>query len=275
MSSLKKRVITAVICVPLIILFLLSPIYVVIAVVMAASLIGLHEYYRATGLRKNPELCVIGFLAAIVIPLAGFLKPHTVMTLVYIYVMIIFTLILVGHKTVKFADAALLPVGLIYIPYFLSHIIYIRNMEYGAIYIWLVFIGAFMTDTFAYFVGCGIGGKKLCPGISPKKTVSGAVGGLVGCALCFLIFGLVINGFFSGTIGGQTLSLARLFLLGLISAVVSEIGDLIGSVIKRQYDIKDFGTLLPGHGGILDRCDSIITVAPMIFLFLTEIGIIG
>lgn len=91
----------------------------------------------------------------------------------------------------------------------------------------------------------------------------------------FLIFGLVINGFFSGTIGGQTLSLARLFLLGLISAVVSEIGDLIGSVIKRQYDIKDFGTLLPGHGGILDRCDSIITVAPMIFLFLTEIGIIG
>ncbi len=272
-SSLKKRVLTAVLGVPLIILFLLSPSPVVIAVVMAASIIGLHEYYGATGLKKNYAICTLGIIAAIVIPLAGFFKPHVVMSLVYLYIMALFILMLIQHKTLKFSDIAVLLTGLIYIPYFLSHIIYIRNLEHGTVYIWLVFIGAFMTDTFAYFVGCSIGGKKLCPGISPKKTVAGAVGGLLGCALCFIIFGAVINGFFSGALDGEKLSLVRLFILGLISAVISEIGDLIGSVIKRQYNIKDFGKLLPGHGGILDRCDSIITVAPVIFLFLTEIGI--
>lgn len=274
-SSLKKRILTAVLGVPLIILFLLSPSPVVTVVVMAASIIGLYEYYGATGLNKNYALCTLGIVAAVVIPLAGFFKPHVVMSLVYVYIMALFVLMLVQHKTLKFSDIAVLLTGLIYIPYFLSHIIYIRSLDYGAVYIWLVFIGAFMTDTFAYFVGCSIGGKKLCPSISPKKTVAGAVGGLLGCALCFIVFGIIINVFFSDMLGGQQLSLMRLFILGIISAVISEIGDLIGSVIKRQYDIKDFGKILPGHGGILDRCDSIITVAPVIFLFLTEVGILG
>ena len=273
-SSLKKRVLTAIIGVPLIILFLLSPIPAVTMVVTAAALIGLYEYYNATGLKKHVSLCFMGFLAAIIIPLAGYLTPRTVMSLVYLYILALFIIMLVNHKTIKLSDIAVLLTGLVYIPYFLSHIIYIRSMEIGSIYIWLVFIGAFMTDSFAYFVGCGIGGKKLCPGISPKKTVSGAIGGLAGCGLCFLLFGIIINTCFGQMLDGQRLSLLWLFVLGIISAVISEIGDLAASVIKRQYDIKDFGNLLPGHGGILDRCDSIIMVAPVVYLFLSEIGIL-
>lgn len=268
-ASFKKRIFTAVLGVPLIILFLLSPTPVVITVVAAASLIGMYEYFNAVGLKNNRVICILGIIATAIIPFAGFFKPNEVMSLVYIYIMILFAVMLIQHKTARFSDIAVLLTGLIYIPYFLSHIIYIRSMELGRIYIWLVFIGAFMTDTFAYFVGCKVGGKKLCPGISPKKTIAGAVGGLLGCAVCFLIFGIIINLF-----SDVTLSLARLFALGMLSAAVSEIGDLIGSVIKRQYNIKDFGNLLPGHGGILDRCDSIITVAPVIFLFLTQIGIL-
>ena len=131
-----------------------------------------------------------------------------------------------------------------------------------------------MTDSCAYFTGKAIGGRKLCPTISPKKTVSGAIGGVIGCGLSFILFGVIVNLFFSRHLNGNQLSLWLLFVLGLVSAVISEIGDLVASMIKRQYNIKDFGTLLPGHGGILDRCDSIILVAPTIFLFLIQFGIL-
>lgn len=273
--SLKRRVLTAVIGLPLIILLLFSPTPVVIATVMAASIIGLHEYYHAVGLYQHKPVCIMGYLAALVIPIGAYFTPGTSLALVYIYIVALFVMMLISHRRVTLDHLALLVMGLLYIPYFLSHIIYIRNMELGNFYIWLVFLGAFMTDTCAYFVGKGVGGKKLCPSISPKKTIAGAVGGLAGCGLSFLLFGLIVNLCFGAYLGDRRLSLGLLFLLGLVTAVVSEIGDLVASIIKRQYDIKDFGKLLPGHGGILDRCDSIILVAPTIFLFLLKIGILA
>lgn len=273
--SLKKRVITSAIGVPLIILLLFSPTPVVIVTVMAASIIALHEYYHAVGLVKHKAVCVAGYLAALVIPVGAYLSPGTAVALVYCYIVALFVLMLIGHKTMTLNQLALLIMGLLYIPYFLSHIIYIRNMELGNFYIWLVFLGAFMTDTSAYFVGINVGGKKLCPSISPKKTISGAIGGLIGCGLSFLIFGVIVNVFFGWALDGRRMSLFLLFVLGLVSGVVSEIGDLVASLIKRQYNIKDFGNLLPGHGGILDRCDSIVLVAPAIFLFLLKIGVLA
>ena len=147
-------------------------------------------------------------------------------------------------------------------------------MEFGRIFIWLVFIGAFVTDTCAYFVGKSVGRHKLCPNISPKKTVEGAIGGVLGAGVAFVLFGLIVNLVFGKYLGGGHLSLWLLFVLGIIAAVVSEIGDLTASAIKRQFNIKDFGTILPGHGGILDRCDSIILVAPTVFLFLYNVNIV-
>lgn len=273
--SLKQRVLTAAVGLPLIILLLLSPTPVVIVTVMAASIIGLHEYYHAVGLNAHKSVCAMGYLAALVIPIGAYFTPGTSLALVYIYLVAVFVMMLISHRKLTLNHLALLVMGLLYIPYFLSHIIYIRNMELGNFYIWLVFLGAFMTDSCAFFVGKGIGGKKLCPGISPKKTVAGAIGGLIGCGLSFLLFGLIVNGFFGWALGDRRLSLGLLFILGMITAVVSEIGDLVASIIKRQYAIKDFGNLLPGHGGILDRCDSIILVAPAIFLFLLKIGILA
>lgn len=273
-ASLKKRVLTAVIIVPLLILLLLSPLPVIIAAVMIASIAGLTEYYNAVGLSEHKGLCAAGYIAAVIIPLAEFISVQAIQILVYLFVLALFTVMLVCHKKVTFTHVALLMMGLIYIPYFMSHIIYIRSMEYGRFYIWLVFIGACMTDTFAYFTGCTVGGRKLCPGISPKKTVSGAVGGVIGCGISFLAFGVIVNFFFGRFLDGRQMSLLLLFVMGLISAVISEIGDLTASVIKRQYGIKDFGNIFPGHGGILDRCDSIILVAPVVFLFLFKMGIL-
>lgn len=274
MPSLKARILTAVIGVPIIILILLAPIYIITAVVMAASCIGLYEYYRAVGLIKHKGLCVMGYLAAVVISMGAKYSVSVSLVLVYGYIAALLVIMLSGGGKVTLKDLGLLVFGLIYIPYFLSHIGYIRSMEYGKIYIWLVFLGAFITDSCAYFVGCCLGKHKLCPRISPKKTVEGAIGGTLGGGLSFVVFGLIVNTFIGRYFGDVQLNLWLLFLLGLIAAIASQIGDLAASSIKRQFDIKDFGNSLPGHGGILDRCDSIILVAPIIFLFLYNINIV-
>ena len=270
-SSLKMRVLTSVICAPILIIILLCPSILVTITVIVASMIGLYEYYKAVGLLAHRGLCAMGIVAAVIIPIGLMLSIQETLILVYVYVVALFLIMLIYNKRVKAADIAMLLLGIIYIPYFLSYIIHIRSMEFGRFFIWLVFIGAFSTDTCAYFAGRMFGRHKLCPDISPKKTVEGAIGGVVGAGIIFVLFGIVVNNVFAGFMCGLRFNLLLLFVLGLIAAVVSEIGDLVASSIKRQYDIKDFGNILPGHGGILDRCDSIILVAPTIFLFLYNV----
>ncbi|MEG1441166.1 MAG: phosphatidate cytidylyltransferase [Oscillospiraceae bacterium] len=271
--SFKNRLLTALIGVPLIILLLLSPTWVVTGAVMASSIVGLYEFFNAVGLKDKKLLCLMGYLAALVIPIGGSLMPSDMLLLIYIFIVIVFGIMLASHKSITLTHIALLLMGLLYIPYFLSHITYIRELEFGNFYIWLVFIGAFMTDSCAFFAGKALGKHKLCPNISPKKTIEGAIGGVLGCGLSFMLFGLIVNTFFSQFLNGMHIGYVRLFVLGLLIAAVSQIGDLVASLIKRQFNIKDFGNILPGHGGILDRCDSIIMVAPAIFLFLYKIGI--
>lgn len=271
---MKQRILTALIALPAVLLLLFSPVWAVTLAVMAASMVGLWEYYGAVGLRESKLLMMMGFLAAVLIPLGSRMSIGMMQTLSYLYIAVLFLLFLKNHQTIRWSQMALLVMGLLYIPYLLSYIIDIRNMELGRFYIWLVFIGAFLTDTCAYFVGCGIGKRKLCPAISPKKTVAGSIGGFVGCGISFLIFGLIANLGFAHVLGDVRFSLWRLFVCGLFCALVSEIGDLVASLLKRQFRIKDFGNLLPGHGGILDRCDSIILVAPALFIFLQQVGVL-
>lgn len=274
-ASLKTRVLTSVICAPVLIIILLGPTLLVTLTVIAASVVGLYEYFKAVGLIEHRGLCVMGAIAAIIFPIGLMLSIQETLISVYVYVVVLFLMMLICNKRVKAADIAMLLLGIIYIPYFLSYIIHIRTMDYGRFFIWLVFLGAFSTDTCAYFAGRFFGKRKLWPEISPKKTVAGAVGGVAGAGIIFVIFGLVVNNVFASFLDGKQFNLLLLFILGLIAAVISEIGDLAASSIKRQYNIKDFGNLLPGHGGILDRCDSIIFVAPTIFLFLYNIPVLG
>lgn len=273
-ASLKARVLTSVICAPVLIIVLLGPSILVTLTVIAASMVGLYEYYKAVGLIEHRGLCAMGIIAAVIIPIGLMLSIQETLILVYLYVVGLFLIMLIYNRRVKAADIAMLLLGIIYIPYFLSYVIHIRSMEFGRFFIWLVFIGAFSADTCAYFAGRMFGRHKLCPDISPKKTVEGAVGGVVGAGVMFVLFGIVVNNMFAGFLNGRHFNLILLFVLGLIAAVISEIGDLVASSIKRQYNIKDFGNILPGHGGILDRCDSIIFVAPTVFLFLYNVPVL-
>ena len=132
----------------------------------------------------------------------------------------------------------------------------------------LIFVSAWTTDTFAYFSGLTFGRKKLCPEISPKKTIAGAVGGTIGCILSFIIFGIICNGLLD-----KNYSLIMLAAIAPFLSAAGQLGDLAASVVKRHYGKKDFGKMFPGHGGVLDRFDSILPITLLMFI-LTEISFI-
>lgn len=275
---MKTRIITAAVLVPLLVALLVFANSAVIAVAIAiVSVIGLIEFYRAVGLDKSRLLCVLGCIAGAAIPIisicSGYLlHPETsallIKSAIYIFVFLLFAVMLICHKKINVTDVALVVFSLIYIPYFFTNILYIRQMDQGKLLIWLVFMGAFLTDSCAYFVGIFLGKHKLCPEISPKKTIEGAIGGTFGCMIFYVLYGLLMKYIFMTDV-----SFVKLGVLGLIAAVVSQVGDLTASIIKRHYGIKDYGTIFPGHGGILDRCDSLILVSPVTYLFLAIVGI--
>ena len=148
-----------------------------------------------------------------------------------------------------------------------SSILMVRLMFNGeAIYL-LVFLGAWICDTFAYFTGMLFGKHKLIPEISPKKTVEGAIGGIVFTVIGFAIYCLIWN-----SLSDYKLSYLTLCIYGFVLSIASQFGDLIASSIKRQYNLKDYGAIFPGHGGVLDRFDGVLLVAPFLYVLNHFIG---
>lgn len=141
----------------------------------------------------------------------------------------------------------------------------IRNMENGKFLIWYVFISSWLTDVFAYIAGKTIG-KHHFTDISPNKTIEGCIGGTLGATICMIIYTVILNNF-----AGFNINIALITITGIILSIVGQIGDLSASSIKRYAGIKDFSDLIPGHGGMVDRVDSVIFIAPfayLLFLFI-------
>lgn len=161
----------------------------------------------------------------------------------------------------------------VYAPVLLSFIYMIREGFGDGIYlIWLVFLCSWGSDTCAYCVGVLIGKHKMAPKLSPKKSIEGAVGGVVGAAVLFGLYtNYIINPYSTDAL---QLNWISAMCLGAVGALLSMVGDLAASAIKRDHDIKDYGKLIPGHGGIMDRFDSVIVAAPLIFIGLTVIGVL-
>lgn len=159
----------------------------------------------------------------------------------------------------------------IYAPVLLSFLFIIREgWQHGFYLVWLVFLCSWGSDTCAYCVGVLFGKHKMAPKLSPKKSIEGGIGGVVGAALLFGLYTyFVINPFSSEQI---QMNLIQAMCLGAVGALISMVGDLAASAIKRDYEIKDYGRLIPGHGGIMDRFDSVIIVAPFIFFGLVMIA---
>ena len=158
--------------------------------------------------------------------------------------------------------------GLFYAGIMLSYIYKVRILENGGYLVWLVFIGAWGSDTFAYITGMTIGKRKFLPKLSPKKTLEGCIGGVVGAAFVGFLYGLIFSQHFTLVSNPKV---AFMIICGS-SSIISQLGDLTASAIKRDHKIKDYGRLIPGHGGILDRFDSIIFVAPVVYYLITIVG---
>lgn len=268
---MKTRIITGAVLVVVLAAMLLTPPAVLTGAIVLISLVGMYEFYKATGMWNKKSVCTVGFLAAIAMPfLNDFVNPQYYMPLLYGFMFLLFIAMLVQHKNVSVTDAAMVMFSVIYIPYFLTNLLYIRQLTCGNVLIWLPFVGAFLTDTCAYFAGVFLGKHKLCPNISPKKTIEGSVGGILGCMGACMLYGFILEK--AWTLDVNYVNLA---ILGIIMAIVSQIGDLSASIIKRKFGIKDYGKLFPGHGGVLDRLDSVIMIAPVVYLFLINIGIFG
>lgn len=168
-------------------------------------------------------------------------------------------------------DAAMVFMTVFYITGGYTSIILLRDLDVIGKYIYLVvFVGSWISDTFAYFVGKAIGKHKLIPDVSPKKTVEGSIGGVVFCVLALLGYALVLDKCF-----GMSPNYWSFAGMGLVTAVVSQIGDLMMSQIKRSYDIKDFGKIMPGHGGLLDRFDSVLAISLILIIFCGAVEGLG
>ncbi|HYE83877.1 MAG TPA: phosphatidate cytidylyltransferase [Clostridia bacterium] len=264
---LRIRVLSALLGIPLILFVLYFRGLYLYLFVAAVSLVGLFEYYRAM---KNISVYAnksLGYLSVIVYYLmfllpVNFERPGL---LIAISVMALFTYEIVTQKH-GIPEISMNILGIAYIPFLFSHLLFIEKLKYGNIILWLPFLTAWFTDTFAYFVGVYMGRVKLCPKVSPKKTVEGALGGIAGSLALSTLSGFIINSL------GTDIPLIHFLVTGFLCGIASEIGDLAASYIKRYTGIKDFGNLIPGHGGILDRFDSILFTAPIVYYYFVLIG---
>ncbi len=240
--------------------------YVFDVAIAAVSVIAMYELLSCVGMKKSIAVGIPVYVYAVALPLyieVSYKYIYNLSVLVILWLM--FTSVM-SHGKYGMEKLASLASFSVYVVSSFTGLILLRRLSGGQFIIWLVFIGAWVTDTAAYFVGRFFGKHKLIPDVSPKKTVEGAVGGVVFCTAAFVLYGFVIQKYFDGI----SANLPALAAAGVIASVVSQLGDLVMSKLKRTYDIKDFGKILPGHGGILDRFDSIIAVSAFLMIITSR-----
>ena len=237
---------------------------VLLVTLIGVSCIGMQELYRAAGVHEGKtnglEIAsyleiVIYYLAVAYLPVSYHL-PAVILGVLVMMSIFVFTYPKYQNKQIMTAFF-----GMVYVGVMLSYIYQTRVLPGGAFLVWLIFLCSWGCDTCAYCVGMLIGKHKMAPVLSPKKSIEGAVGGVVGAALLAVIYGFV----FKDAMGCTTQTIWFMAGICAVGALISMVGDLTASAIKRNYEIKDYGKLIPGHGGILDRFDSVIFTAPIIF----------
>lgn len=258
---MKTRVIVAVALLPLLLLIVLGLPAVWTAVLVAAmGVIAVWELLHGTGLVRHMRLIAYSMLMAVAISIWSYFGCEMKWALLgfVVYFLALYCEMLAAHAKLRFDAICVSAFAGIVIPLCFTSLLRILMMEHGKYYIMVAFILAFTSDSGAYFAGRFFGKHKLAPVISPKKTVEGAIGGIFSAILFMLAYGLVVQYGFKLSFNYP---LAALY--GALGSVGSVVGDLTFSVVKRQVNIKDYGKLLPGHGGILDRFDSMVVVAPL------------
>ena len=258
-----KRYTSALVGIPLVILiFLIGNKYVVSVSMAIISMIAIHEYFKAISAVAKPVKW-IGYVTCLTIAVVNFIPVEMLMQILLIEIpsilLILFLHIIATEMRITLKDIAYTFFGICYVVFFMMFIALISGRDNGKILIWYTIITAWGTDIFAYFVGRTIGKHKFSK-ISPKKSIEGCIGGTIFAVALLLGYIFVAN-----TYWGTNYSYINAGLIGLVLSLIGQIGDFSASCIKRFVDIKDYSNLIPGHGGILDRMDSFLFIAPFAY----------
>ncbi len=263
----KTRLMSGIVLVILALILILTGGDVLLVTTLLISYIGMFELYRVFKIEKELP-AFIGYLMATIyyINLRFPFIPDMMMFVLGCLVALMFAYVFTYPKY-KTEQILATFFGVFYVAVMLSYVYQTRQMTAGVYIVWLIFLCSWVCDTCAYCVGKLIGRHKMAPILSPKKSVEGAVGGVVGTGLLTVLYGNVIK----DVIGIDSNGIMAMSVICMIGALISMVGDLTASAIKRNYDVKDYGTLIPGHGGILDRFDSVIFTAPIIYFLASSV----
>lgn len=255
------RILAGLALIPLVIFVILGglPLYLAEAVLL---FIAINEFFKAFENKEVKPIYTIGYLFIGYLFIKNYLKLSLDYTHMFIFALFIYSITYLLRLKNNIMDISITFFGVFYILIGMDFIVLTRDsFELGNVYVYTIFLIAFATDTFAYFTGYLFGKHKLIPKVSPKKTIEGSIGGIVGSTVFCILFGYIFK-----------LNMSHLAVIGFFGSIIAQFGDLFASSIKRYVGIKDYGKLIPGHGGILDRFDSVILVAPFVYyavLFFT------
>ena len=253
----KTRLISGIVLVIIALATIISGSWILFFTLLAVSLIGMRELYKVMKVSDEhiTVLELVGYLGAVLyyIAMKADFGNYGTMAIIISMILILFVYVF-GYPKYHAEQVMAAFFGVVYVAVMLSFIYLTRSLPDGKFLVWLIFLCSWGCDTCAYCVGMLIGKHKMAPVLSPKKSIEGAVGGVAGAALLGVIYAAATQG-----------KMAEYALICAVGALISMVGDLAASAIKRNRGIKDYGKLIPGHGGILDRFDSVIFTSPIIF----------
>lgn len=259
-----KRVLTTVLGLPIVaLLFVLGNEYVIGVAVLIVSIISMYEYFGAVKKVAKP-IQWVGYLSNLYIVGAMFLETekllHFVALSIPVVMLLLFLNVILTDMKITFKDVAYTLVGIMYVPFFFMFLELVRKLEFGKVLFAYTFVVSWSTDIFAYLIGKHFGKHKFSK-ISPKKSIEGCVAGAIGAVIISAIYMAISNNYW-----GTEFSYSMIAIVSLGLSLLSQIGDFVASSVKRFVDVKDYGNLLPGHGGMLDRLDSLVFIAPFLYM---------
>ncbi len=261
---MKQRIISALVGVIVLVVVLFGNQSVFDVVVTLISAAAIFEVISAVGLKNNKLLVVVSMLMPFALMGATYLPGEYFGGILYLFMAIMLVVMLFGKGKYPFSKVAMLIAISAVISIAFIHVALVRRLGNGNLDVLVVLIGCWITDTCAYFTGMFCGKHKLAPTISPKKTIEGSIGGIIGVTVILTAYAHVA----ANIMGNITVNTTSAIIVGLVSGVISQFGDLCASIIKRENGVKDFGHIMPGHGGVMDRFDSFLFVAPAVYYIL-------
>ena len=264
--DLKRITSGFIVAISVAIMLLIPNKYVIGLLLAIISLVAMHEYLKAISKVCTP-IKWVAYLSCLSVVAVNFIPEQNMLKAIMMFLpsimLILFANVIATDMKISFKDMSYTLLGICYIPVFISFLTLIDAMQNGKILIGYILIAAWGTDVFAYLIGKKFGKHKFSK-VSPKKSIEGCIAGTIGAVLIMVLYAVILNRYFQ-----FNYSYMYVIIVGIVLSLIGQIGDFSASCIKRYVDIKDYSNLLPGHGGMLDRIDSVLFLAPFAYLLFT------